>query len=289
MPNEVTAGELLRRWRIHRGLSQLALSINAEVSSRHLCFVETGRANPSREMIMRLAEELQIPLRQRNVLLTAAGYARMYPERALEDPALGAVGTIVHKILSGHEPNPAVAIDHQWRALAMNRTIEGLLDGVDSSLLRPPVNLMRVGLHPLGLATRIRNFAEWRANAIAKLRQRIEITADQQLVELLKEIEGYRYPRSLDQSQRTWRCDAAIPLELETSCGDVSLITTSMVFGYPRDVTVSEIAIECFFPQDKESAEVLKRFATKVRPVSTTETQSTQREKIETTCRIKAR
>jgi len=268
MPNEVTAGELLRRWRIQRGLSQLALSINAEVSSRHLCFVETGRANPSREMIVRLAEELQIPLRHRNVLLTAAGYAHMYPERALGDPALAVVGNIVHKILSGHEPNPAVAIDHQWRALAMNRTIGLLLAGVDSALLQPPVNLMRVGLHPLGLSTRIRNFSEWRANAIAKLRQRIEITADRQLVELLKEIEGYRYPQSLDQSKRTLRCDAAIPLELETSCGDVSLITTSMVFGYPRDVTVSEIAIECFFPQDKESAEVLKRFATKAPPVS---------------------
>jgi hypothetical protein len=151
-------------------------------------------------MIVRLAEELQIPLRQRNVLLTAAGFAKMYSERSLDDPALGVVGNIVQKILSGHEPNPAVAIDHQWRA-----------------------------------------------NAIAKLKQRIEMTADRQLIELLKEIESYRYREVLDQPERKLRRDVAIPLELETAYGDVNLITTSMVFGYPRDITVSEIAIECFF------------------------------------------
>jgi transcriptional regulator with XRE-family HTH domain len=268
MPNDATAGELLRRWREHRGLSQLALAISAEISARHLCFVETGRANPSRDMIVRLAEELQIPLRQRNVLLTAAGFAKIYSERSLDDPALGVVGSIVQKILTGHEPNPAAAIDHQWRALAMNRSIRLLLTGVDASLLQPPVNFMRVGLHPLGLASRIRNFAEWRANAIAKLKQRIELSADRELIELLKEVEGYRYPQALDQSERKLRRDVAIPLELETAYGGVNLITTSMVFGYARDVTVSEIAIECFFPQDKESAEVLERFAREAPPVS---------------------
>jgi DNA-binding XRE family transcriptional regulator len=286
MPSDATAGELLRRWRELRGLSQLALAISAEISARHLCFVETGRANPSREMIIRLAEELQIPLRQRNVLLTAAGFAKMYSERSLDDPALGVVGNIVQKILSGHEPNPAVAIDHQWRALAMNRTIELLLTEVDSTLLQPPVNLMRVGLHPLGLASRIRNFGEWRANAIAKLKQRIEMTADRQLIELLKEIEGYRYRQVLDQPERKLPRDVVIPLELETAYGDVNLITTSMVFGYPRDITVSEIAIECFFPQDEQSVEVLQRFAAKTPSVTTTETQSAPREKIETACAI---
>ena len=138
MPNDATAGDLLRQWREHRGLSQLALAINAEISSRHLCFVETGRSNPSREMIVRLAEELQIPLRQRNVLLNAAGYAKMYPERALDDPALELVGKIVQNILKGHEPNPAMAIDHQWGLLAMNRSVGLLFGGVDASLLQPP-------------------------------------------------------------------------------------------------------------------------------------------------------
>src|SRR5260221_326381 len=138
MPSDATAGELLRRWREHRGLSQLALAISAEISARHLCFVETGRANPSREMIVRLAEELQIPLRQRNVLLTAAGFAKMYSERSLDDPALGVVGNIVQKILSGHEPNPAVAIDHQWRALGMKRNIGPLLNQIAVPLPRPP-------------------------------------------------------------------------------------------------------------------------------------------------------
>lgn len=263
MPNDATAGDLLRQWREHRGLSQLALAINAEISSRHLCFVETGRANPSREMIVRLAEELQIPLRQRNVLLTAAGYANIYPERGLDDPALELVGKIVQNVLKGHEPNPALAIDHQWGLLAMNRSVGLLFGGVDPSLLQPPVNVMRVGLHPLGLAPRIRNFGEWRAHAIAKLKQRIEMTADRQLVELLKEIQSYPYEKSLEPSERRLNRDFAIALELETSCGDVKLITTSMVFGYPRDVTVSEIAIECFFPQDQPSAEVLQRLAAK--------------------------
>src|SRR5258707_2401849 len=137
MPMYATAGELLRRWREHRGLSQLALAISAEISARHLCFVETGRANPSREMIVRLAEELQIPLRQRNVLLTAAGFAKMYSERSLDDPALGVVGNIVQKILSGHEPNPAVAIDHQCRALASNLCI-ALFTTANSSTMRRP-------------------------------------------------------------------------------------------------------------------------------------------------------
>jgi transcriptional regulator with XRE-family HTH domain len=268
MPNDATAGDLLRQWREHRGLSQLALAINAEISSRHLCFVETGRANPSREMILRLAEELQIPLRQRNVLLTAAGYAKMYPERALDDPALELVGKIVQNILKGHEPNPAMAIDHQWGLLAMNRSVGLLLDEVDPSLLQPPVNVMRIGLHPSGLAPRLRNFGEWRANAIAKLKQRIEMTADRQLIELLKEIQSYPYEKSLEPSERRLNRDFAIALELETGCGDVKLITTSMVFGYPRDVTVSEIAIECFFPQDQQSAEVLRRLAAKAPPVS---------------------
>jgi transcriptional regulator with XRE-family HTH domain len=263
MPNDATAGELLRRWRVHRGLSQLALAINAEISSRHLCFVETGRANPSREMVLRLSEQLQIPLRQRNVLLTAAGYAKVYPERALDDPALKVVGNIVKNILTGHEPNPAVAIDHQWQVLAMNRTIELLFTEVNPSLLKPPINIMRIGLHPLGLSSRIRNFGEWRANAIAKLKQRIELTADHQLLELLQEVQGYPGGKGLGRSETKVCREVAIPLELETKYGDVNLITTSMVFGYPRDVIVSEIAIECFFPQDKHSVEVLRNLTAK--------------------------
>src|SRR5260221_5496053 len=164
MPSDATAGELLRRWREHRGLSQLALAISAEISARHLCFVETGRANPSREMIVRLAEELQIPLRQRNVLLTAAGFAKMYSERSLDDPALGVVGNIVQKILSGHEPNPAVAIDHQWRAMAVKPTIGILLTVVDFTVLQPSAYLMPGGLHALRLASRTPEISEWRAD-----------------------------------------------------------------------------------------------------------------------------
>jgi MmyB-like transcription regulator ligand binding domain len=225
--------------------------------------IKVGIANASRERILGLSEELQIPLRQRNVLLTAAGYAKVYPERALDDPALKVVGNIVKNILTGHEPNPAVAIDHQWQVLAMNRTVELLLTEVDPSLLKPPINIMRIGLHPLGLSSRIRNFVEWRANAIAKLKQRIELTANQQLIELLKEVESYPAGKDLGRSETKICREVAIPLELETKHGDVNLITTSMVFGYPRDVIVSEMAIECFFPQDKQSAEVLRNLTAK--------------------------
>jgi len=255
MGNAVTVGSMLRQWREHRRLSQLALACNAEISTRHLSFLETGRAQPSREMIVRLAEEMRVPLRQRNAMLMAGGYAQIYPERSLNDPSLERVDRIVQITLAGHEPNPALAIDFRWNVMAMNRASRLLIEGVDPALLRPPVNAMRVALHPAGLAPRIRNFAAWRAGAVMRVRQQIEATADPQLRELFEEIQSYPYEQSTTKA--LW--EPAMSLEMTTSEGDVRLMTTTMVFGSPQDVTVSEIAIECFFPVDQASAEVMKK------------------------------
>jgi transcriptional regulator with XRE-family HTH domain len=258
MANSATVGVLLRQWREHRRLSQLDLANNAEISARHLSFLETGRSNPSREMIVRLSQELQIPLRQRNTLLNAGGYAEMYPERRLGDPALNVVGNIVDIVLSGHEPNPAMAIDHRWNILATNRMIEILLRTADPSLRQPPMNAIRLGLHPAGLAPYIRNFTEWRAHAIVNLKRRIELTADRELVQLLHEVQSYPFANIKEQGTQASKEEFAIVLEIETSKGVINLLTTTMVFGTPKDVTVSELAIECFFPQDEQSAKTLR-------------------------------
>jgi len=259
MGNGPTIGFLIRQWREHRRLSQLALASNAEISTRHLSFLETGRASPSREMIVRLSEELQVPLRQRNTLLAAAGFAGIYPERRLGDSALAVVGTIVDTVLSGHEPNPAMAIDHRWNILATNRMIDILLRAAHPSLREPPMNAMRLGLHPAGLAPRIRNFEEWRGNAIRNLKRRIEATADNELIQLLDEVQSYPVAGAREGGIKGGSQEFAIPLQLETSEGTVNLVTTTMIFGAPNDVMVSELAIECFFPQDGGSANTLRQ------------------------------
>jgi transcriptional regulator with XRE-family HTH domain len=187
-------GKLLRRWRQHRRLSQLALASNAGISTKHLSFVETGRSSPSREMIVRLAEELQIPLRQRNALLAAGGYAEVYPERTLNDPGLQLVDEVIRNVLRGHEPNPAMAIDHRWNIVAMNQPMQILVGDVALALLEPPINAMRVALHPDGLASRILNFCAWRRHAIAVIKQRADESSDLDVVSLLNEVQGYQYP-----------------------------------------------------------------------------------------------
>jgi transcriptional regulator with XRE-family HTH domain len=258
MANGLKVGDLLRDWRQQRRLSQLDLAVNADISSRHLSFIETGRTKPSRDMILLLAEELQVPLRQRNVLLTAGGYAQIYPERNFDDPALATAGKIVEIVLSRHEPNPALALDNHWQLLAANRAVPPLLKGVDPSLLESPVNVIRLSLHPDGLAPRIRNLAEWRNHAIARLKQRIDVTADRKLVELLEEI--LRYPAPMhSERERSGPTPIAVPFQLATEVGPIGFITTTMVFGTALDVTLSEMMIECLFPQNDESAALLKK------------------------------
>src|SRR6202050_576157 len=184
-------GGLLRQWRQRRRLSQLDLAGDAEISTRHLSFLETGRAQPSRDMVLLLSEQLDVPIRERNVLLVAAGFAPVFPERALDDPALAAARAAIDLVLERQKPYPAFALDRHWRIVASNAALPELYDGVAPDLLQPPVNAMRLSLHPRGLAPRIANLAEWRAHLLYRLRREVELTADPVLIELLQEVGGY--------------------------------------------------------------------------------------------------
>jgi transcriptional regulator with XRE-family HTH domain len=259
-----SVGDLLREWRQRRRLSQLALALEAEVSTRHLSFVETGRARPSQEMVLRLAERLEVPLRERNAMLLAAGFAPAYPERALDDPALSVVRLAVDRVLAGHEPFPALAVDRSWTLIATNRVVPGLLTGVAPELLQPPINVLRLSLHPDGLARQIANFPEWRAHLLARLARQVELTADPPLSDLLEELRGYAGDREWRDADRRVSdhdlASVAVPLRLQTEHGTLSLLSTTMVFGTPVDVTLSELAIEAFFPADTATADLLTRF-----------------------------
>jgi len=196
-------GDFLREWRQRRHLSQLALACDAEISTRHLSFLETGRSLPSREMILHLAERLNIPLREQNVLMLAAGYAPTFSERPLEDPALRPMRKAIDLVLTGHEPFPAIAVDRHWTLIAANKTIAPLIEGASPELLRSPINVIRLGLHPEGIARRIINFSEWRSHLLARLRHQIDVTADLDLKDLMSEILSYPRPDSSTKTMST--------------------------------------------------------------------------------------
>lgn len=258
-------GAMLREWRQRRRMSQLDLACEADVSTRHLSFVECGRATPSREMVMHLAQRLNVPLRERNALLIAAGYAPAYAERPLDDPALGAARKAVELVLAGHEPYPALAVDRHWILVAANRAVPPLLEGVDPSLLAGPVNVLRLSMHPRGLAPRIANFAQWRAHLLTRLREQIGATADAVLAALHDELAAYPHPSPISAPGGSLRAAAAdhgagsfvVPLQLHTPQGVLSFFSTTTVFGTPVDVTLSELAIESFFPADAQTARAL--------------------------------
>ena len=252
-------GTLLRDWRQRRRLSQLDLAVDADVSTRHLSFVETGRSLPSREMVLRLAERLEVPLRERNRLLTAAGYAPMFGERRLDDPALAAARQAIELVLKGHEPNPALAVDRHWNLVSYNRMLPHLLAGLPAELLQPPVNVLRLSLHPQGLAPRILNLAQWRAHLFARLRQQVEASGDAVLAALAEELRAYPAPADERSEARTAEPGVVVPLQFATPGGTLSFISTTTVFGTPVDITLSEIALETFFPADAATADALRR------------------------------
>jgi transcriptional regulator with XRE-family HTH domain len=255
-------GTQLRVWRQRRHLSQLDLSVDAEVSTRHLSCVETGRAMPSREMVLRLADRLEVPLRERNHLLTAAGYAPMYAERPLDDPALQAARAAVEQILKAHEPYPALAVDRHWNLVFHNDAAGALLQlGVASELLLAPINVLRVSLHPKGLAPRIVNLAQWRAHLFERVRHQIGLTADVVLARLLDELSSYPAPAHDGAAAFSPGASIVVPLVLETPLGQLSLISTMTVFGTPVEVTLSELALETFFPADAETGRLLRAAA----------------------------
>ena len=263
MISSVPVGSLMREWRQRRRMSQLDLALEAEISARHLSFIETGRSQPSREMVLQLTDRLDIPLRERNVLLVAAGYAPVFPEKTLDDPALATVRQAVDLVLKGHEPFPALAVDRHWNLIASNAAVPPLLIGADPSLLRPPINVLRLSLHPDGLAPRIANLAEWRAHLLARLRRQIEISADKVLVELLNELAALpaplrKRPIALTDNELA---GIVVPFRLVADGGILSFISTTTVFGTPVDITLSELALEAFFPADAATGEALRRLA----------------------------
>jgi transcriptional regulator with XRE-family HTH domain len=256
-------GELLREWRQRRHLSQLALACDADISARHLSFIETGRAAPSRDMVLRLAERLDMPLRARNTLLTSAGFAPVYPERPLSDPALSAALTAIQHLLTAHLPFPAIAIDRHWTLVASNTAAHAMMRGVDEALMTPPINVLRMSLHPGGLASRIVNLAEWKAHVLARLRRQVDASGDTTLIAMVRELASYPVPPDgAGDPQGKAVFDVApvfVPLILRSPAGVLSFLSTTTIFGTPVDVTLSEIALESFFPADESTAAALRR------------------------------
>ena len=255
---EQTVGMLVKRWRERRRRSQLDVSIAADLSTRHLSYIETGRSTPSRAMIERICDELDVPLRERNHFYLAAGFAPAHPERPFAD--LGAAQEAVQAVLRGMEPNPAAAVNVCWDLLATNESMRSFLAVLPDDLVGPPLNMLRATLHPDGLAGQIRNLEQWRSHVLRRVRRQLERTAARGLAELIAELEGYRdseAPGTPDSSDH----DLVVPLELSTPYGDLALIYTATVFGGPRDVTLDEIAIETFFPADAATARALRSLA----------------------------
>lgn len=250
-------GQLIRDWRQRRRLSQLDLACEASISTRHLSFLETGRSRPSREMLLHLAEQLDIPLRERNHLLTAGGYAPVFPEHSLADPTMAAARRAVELVLAGHEPYPALALDRHWHMLSANRAVAPLLQGVNPALLESPVNVLRLSLHPDGLAPRIVNLHEWRAHLLSRLHGQIEASGDPVLAGLFDELRDLPVPGADPATDGEDLAGVAVPFRLRTQAGVLSFLSTTTVFGTPVDITLSELAVESFFPADSFTAEVM--------------------------------
>jgi transcriptional regulator with XRE-family HTH domain len=252
----VPVGELLRAWRRRRSLSQLDLALDASVSSRHVSFVETGRAHPSREMVLHLAEHLEIPLRDRNGLLLAAGYAPVYAERPLDAEEMGPVRQALARFLRAHEPYPALVLDRHYVLLDANDALGALLAGVASELRAPPANALRVTLHPRGMAPRIRNLAEWSAHLLVRLRRQAAATGDAELDALHDELAGY--PGVETEPPHEDASEIVLPLRLEADDGsELSFFSTISTFGTAVDITLAELAIEAFYPANAATAEHL--------------------------------
>jgi transcriptional regulator with XRE-family HTH domain len=247
-------GELLRSWRRRRSLSQLELSLNAAVSSRHLSFVETGRARPSREMLLHLAEHLEVPLRERNGLLLAAGYAPHYRERSLETPEMDSVRQAIDRFLRAHEPYPAVVIDRHHDLVAANDALQVLLEGVAPELLDPPANGLRVTLHPDGMAPRIANLAEWSAHLMQQLRREVSATGDSRLEALYEELAAYPGVEREPPHGGVAGAEIVLPLRLRGEDGELAFFSTLSTFGTAVDITLAELSIEAFYPANAHTA-----------------------------------
>jgi transcriptional regulator with XRE-family HTH domain len=261
LPMQSGVGDLVREWRQRRRLSQLELAGEADISTRHLSFVENGRSVPSRSMLLRLAERLDMPLRARNEMLHAAGFAALYSERPLDAPEMSVARRTVDAVLDAHAPFPALAVDRHWTLVASNAAVAPLLAGVPAALLQGPVNVLRLSLHPDGLASRIENLAEWRAHLLARLQQQIDRSGDARLAALHAELAAY--PTRAGDARAHDFGGIAVPLRLhlDGQREPLSLISTTTVFGTPVDVTLSELALECFYPADERTRAALQAAA----------------------------
>src|SRR5258708_16336033 len=248
----VHIGDHLREWRQRRHLSQLDLAGDAEISARPLSFVETGRAAPSRDMVLKLAERLNVPLRERNVLLVAAGFAPAFPQRSLDDPMLKSARQAIDLVLRAHEPNPALAYDRHWNLVTANRMVAPLLEGIPERLLGQPFNILRLAFHPEALAPRTVNLAEWCGHLLERLHRQCEATADPELIKLYQDLKAYPIPARAGPLPAD---NVAIPFKLRHHGEVLSFFSTTMVFGTPVDITLSELALETFFPADDLTAE----------------------------------
>jgi len=256
-----SVGELVRSWREQRHLSQLDLATEAEVSQKHLSFIESGRSAPSRDMVLRLSEHLDIPLRERNTLLMAAGFAPIFRDRPLSDPALTRARTAIDLVLKAHEPYPALTVDRHWTMVAANAAIAPLVALADPSLLAGPVNVLRLSLHPKGLAPAIVNWHEWRAHLLARVKRQAEVSGDATLAALFTELEAYPAPDGAVSVSHGEADAVVVPFQLRTPAGVLSFFSTTTVFGTPVDITLSELAIEAFFPADAATADALRALA----------------------------
>ena len=254
-------GTLLRDWRLRRRLSQLDLAGEADVSTRHLSYLETGRAEPSREMVLRLADRLDVPLRERNRWLAAAGFAPMFAERRFDDPVLAAGRAAVELVLKAHEPWPALAIDRHWSMVAHNAVVPLLMTGCAPELLQPPVNVLRLSLHPQGLAPRIANLREWRGHLLSRLDRQIAASGDMALEALHEELSRYPLPQADRVAPHGSGNDIVVPLVFDSPFGRLSFISTSTVFGMPTDVLLSELALETLLPADTATQAALRALA----------------------------
>lgn len=260
---DITVGALLRGWRERRRISQLELALRADSSARHISFIETGRSRPSQAMVLRLAEHLDVPVRERNALLLAAGYAPAYTETPLHDPAMDPLRTGLDRLLVAYEPNPALIMGGTYDIVAANSGVQVLLGDLPEDLLRPPMNALRLTLHPQGLAPRIRNLREWRAHLLERVERQIMLRPSPALRELYAEVAAYPVP---DGAQDGARFPGegyayALPLRIEAGGRVLSFVSTVTTFNTPMDVTVSELAVETFLPADPETSEALQALA----------------------------
>jgi transcriptional regulator with XRE-family HTH domain len=259
--SQPAVGSLLRQWRERRRVTQLELALDAGISARHLSFVETGRSKPGRELLLRVLEQLKVPFREQNRLLLAAGHAPAFPERSLDDPDLALVREALDVILSGHEPYPAVAVDRVWNLVAANSAMLALTESVDidPALLEPPINVMRIGLHPRGLGPLFVNLRGWHAHWLKRLERQLAATDDEQLAALIDEVAGYSVPESEhDAVPEIAGSEMLGPVKVRTPDGGaLSFFGMFASFDTPFEVTTSELAIEFLFPADRATAERL--------------------------------